>query len=148
MFNFNKEVEIPYTYFSASKLDPELVCELQDHGENIYYEEAKEAARCSARIEYEFGGDSEFGSVEEAIEYVLEELAEEWEDSEPVHQGLYEGVKYRTVWLGGALLVCVIDSPHRGKFAKCSPCLPGALDGDTPGDYEGFDVPEDWKRKD
>lgn len=142
--NWNPYKEMPYTYFSASKLDPELVCELQDRGSDVHYEEAVNEAVAKAERQFETGG---VGDLQEAIDEALAEL-DSWEDVEPVHQGEHEGVTYQTTWLGGALLVCVIDSPHSGKFAKCSPCLPGALDGDTPGDYEGFDVPEDWKFKD
>lgn len=141
--NWNQDKQLPYTYFSASKLDPGLVCDLQDFGTDVHYQEAEDEALARAERQYE---DGEVEDLQEAICDALDDLVC-WEDDEPVHQGVRDGVTYQTAWLGGALLVCVIDSPHRGLFAKCGPCLPNALDGDTLGHLEGFDVPEDWKRK-
>lgn len=141
--NFNWSVGLPCTYFSCNNLDPELVNELQQKGEDLNYSSALQEASFKAETAVENGC---FDSYDEAYEQELAAL-EDWEDFEPVHIGEHEGIFYLTSWLGGALLLCVMDSPLRGKFAQCSPCLPGALDGDTPGDCEGFDIPESWKRK-
>lgn len=141
--NFNENVGLPFTYFSCNNLDPELVNELQQKGEDLSYSSALQEASFKAETAVENGC---FDSYNEAYEQELAAL-EDWEDFEPVHIGEHEGVFYLTSWLGGALLLCVIDSPLRGKFSRYSPCLPGALDGDTPGDCEGFDIPESWKRR-
>ena len=142
--NFNENVGLPFTYFSCNNLDPEVVNELQQRGEDLNYNSALMDASFKAETAVENGS---FDDYDEAYEEELAAL-EDWEDFEPVHMGEQEGVFYVTSWLGGAMLLCVMDSPLRGKFANCSPCLPGALDGDTPGDCEGFDIPESWKRKD
>lgn len=141
--NFNENVGLPFTYFSCNNLDPEVVNELQQKGEDLNYNSALMDASFKAETAVENGC---FDSYDEAYEEELASLAD-WEDCEPVHIGDYEGIFYLTSWLGGALLLCVMDSPLRGSFAPCSPCLPGALDGDTTGDQEGFDIPENWKRK-
>ena len=142
--NFNENVGLAFTYFSCNNLDPEVVNELQQRGEDLNYNSALMDASFKAETAVENGS---FDDYDEAYEEELAAL-EDWEDHEPVHMGEQEGVFYVTSWLGGALHLCVMDSPLRGKFAQCSPCLPGALDGDTPGDCEGFDIPESWKRKD
>lgn len=142
--NFNENAGLPFTYFSCNNLDPDVVNELQQRGEDMNYNSALMEASFKADRLIEQGL---FEDYDDAYEEAMAEL-EDWEDYEPVHYGEQEGVNYRTTWLGGALLLCVMDSPLRGKFAQCSPCLPGALDGDTPGDQEGFDIPESWKRKD
>jgi hypothetical protein len=141
--NFNQNVGIPFTYFSCNKLDPEVVNELQMRGEDPNYNSALQQAWFRAETAVENGV---FDDYDEAYEEELAEL-DDWYDDEPCHEGELEGVFYVTSWLGGTMLLCVMDSPLRGKFAKCSPCVPGALDGDTPGDFEGFDIPEDWKMK-
>ena len=141
--NFNENAGLPFTYFSCSNLDPELINELQMNGFDVHYEEALQEASYKAECDYEKGI---YFSYDEAYEEAVAEL-DDWYDDEPCHEGEHEGVRYLTTWLGGALLLCVMDSPLRGKFSECSPCLPGALDGDTPGDCEGFDIPESWKRK-
>lgn len=145
--NFNANLGIPFTFFSCNKLDPEVVIELQEKGDDINYNSALMDASIKAERLVEQGVFEDF---DDAYEDAMSEL-EDWYDDEPVHYGVSFHEKgdivYRTVWLGGALLLCIEQSPLRGTFAACSPCLPGALDGDTPGDYEGFDIPEDWKRK-
>ena len=141
--NFNEKEGIPFTYFSCSNLDPDLVNELQQEGEDLNYSIALMDASFKAERMVEQGI---FEDYDEAYEEAMSEL-EDWEDPEPVHYGEKDGIIYRTAWLGGALLLCIEQSYLRGKFAPCSPCVPGALDGDTPGDFEGFGIPEDWKMK-
>ena len=142
--NFNANLGVPFTVFSCNNLDPELVNELQQNGEDLNYSSALQEASERAERDFENGF---YDSYDEAYEEAMAEL-DDWEDLEPVHYGVHEGIIYRTTWLGGALLLVVEESPLRGYFAPCSPCMPGALDGDTPGDEEGFDIPESWKRKD
>lgn len=140
--NFNKEAGIPYTYFWCNKLDPEVVDALQQ-GHDLGYEEAEKEAAYKADRYME---DGLYDDYDEAYADAISEL-DDWYEEEPVHYGVYKGVRYQTTWLGGALLLCVFDSPLRGRFAPCSPCIPGGLDGDTQGDFEGFDIPTDWKIK-
>ena len=141
--NLNHNEGTPFTYFSCNKLDPDIVNELQMHGLDIHYEAALQEASFRAETAVENGC---FDSYDESYEEELSNL-DDWYDEEPCHEGELEGVCYLTTWLGGTLHLCVMNSPLRGKFSPCSPCVPGALDGDTPGDQEGFDIPEDWKFK-
>lgn len=62
-------------------------------------------------------------------------------------EGIVDGVSISTSELGGAILVWVIESPHIGRYAPCSPCIPGAgdLDSPDPDGIECYDVPPGWR---
>ena len=79
------------------------------------------------------------------IEYRVEREMEDAQIEEPTIEGEYEGVQYGISFLGGAPMLWVFQSPLIGKFALCSPCCPGATDGNSEGEYEGYDIPADWK---
>ncbi len=66
---------------------------------------------------------------------------------EPTIEGTYEGVQYQIDWLGGAPLLFVFESPFKGRFQICSPCVPNAVSLESPSDVgaEGYDVPPDWR---
>ena len=66
---------------------------------------------------------------------------------EPTIEGTYEGVQYQISWLGGAPLLFVFESPFKGRFQICSPCVPNAVSLESPSDVgaEGYDVPPDWR---
>lgn len=88
--------------------------------------------------------------IEEDEEQFVEDELEEFSDmciiDEPFIEGEYEGVKYQISWLGGAPLLSCLESPHLFRGLLCSPCVPGAVDGDSP-DPEGtlaYGVPPDW----
>lgn len=83
--------------------------------------------------------------------YTFLDNLDEWnEDSEPdecTYIGYYEGVKYSLSTLGGAYNIWVEESPVVGKFEKCSPCCPNAVNLNSPDEdgEEGYDVPADWR---
>ena len=66
---------------------------------------------------------------------------------EPIIEGNYQGVHYQISWLGGAPLLFVFESPFKGRFQLCSPCIPNAVSLESPSDVgtEGYDVPPDWR---
>lgn len=66
---------------------------------------------------------------------------------EPTIEGNYQGVHYQISWLGGAPLLVVFESPFKGRFQLCSPCIPNAVSLESPRDVgaEGYDVPPDWR---
>lgn len=84
---------------------------------------------------------------------------------EPVYEGetqVAEGtIKWRTTWLGGAPHLMVFESPYFGCGLQASPCVPGAICGNTilsiwrdeaaaaanaaDGDY-GYCLPTTWLR--
>lgn len=70
--------------------------------------------------------------------------------SEPIIEGVYDGVTYRISWLGGAPLLLVFDGPHTTRAQPCSPCVPGAgsLDSLDPAGIECYDVPKSWRWRD
>ena len=88
-----------------------------------------------------------YDSKEDYIEYRVEREMENAQIDEPTIEGEYEGVQYGISWLGGAPLLIVVQSPYTMRGNLCSPCLPGAVDGDSPNPqgYEGYGIPDSWK---
>ena len=82
--------------------------------------------------------------VEALAEDVLAYMHERWEVEE-MGPMLYaeDGIIYRQSYLGGAPLVWVIRSRFLAPAAYCSPCVPGAIDLDSPmsWDFEGLSGP-------
>lgn len=81
------------------------------------------------------------------LEEYEEQFAENYQGDEEVFEGELDGVQYRISWLGGAIIVFIAYSPVISKGRPCSPCVPGACDLDSEGDYEGYGVPADWLAK-
>lgn len=82
-------------------------------------------------------------------DYIDTRLELEFQDmqiEEPTISGTLDGVKYEISWLGGAPLLFVLESPVISKAKLCSPCVPGAIDLDSPANtgYEGYGIPENW----
>lgn len=146
--NVNPETGIRYGIIAANSLDPEVIGEIQSSGRDIRYEEAEEELRAQIKaVCKDWMGDSESDDV---ADLATENLANNWQDDEPVHEFEIYGVKGRTTWLGGALLVWVFESKHSGLHRLCSPCVPNCGNLDTPEDSEGYicyDVPPDWRVK-
>jgi hypothetical protein len=140
---------IRYGYISANSLDPDLVCELQNCGLDVHWEGFLTDMRDSLRgvIEDHIRSDRAKELVEAWMDDVAEHAADSWYDDEPIHEGTYEGVKYRTSWLGGALHVWIFKSPHLDYFQECSPCVPRAGNLNCQ-DFNGvlaYDVPKEWR---
>lgn len=147
MVNANPTTGVRYGYISADSLDSEILDELLygSQAVDVRYRDACEDLEASVRNATEdFLSRSQQRAL---IDYALELF--ELECDEPIHEGEYQGVRYRTSWLGGALHVWVFESPVVGNYAECSPCVPGAGNLDCP-DLEGvvcYDVPEDWRMR-
>ena len=143
--NFNMETGTHYGIIHWRSLDAELVDDLlHRYGTNLSYQEAyaEIAAKVWKDVLY---GEIKFDDAEEEIERRTEDLQIE----EPIIEGTYEGVTYRTSWLGGALHFFIFDSPCINRYALCSPCVPNAGDLDSP-DIDGvetYDVHPDWRRE-
>ncbi len=145
MVNANPTTGVRYGYISANSLHSELVDELMygRQAVDVYYKEA-----CAELEDAIYQAVSSFLSSRQTQHLVDEALAMfEHECDEPIHEGEYEGVKYRTSWLGGALNVWIFESPVTGNYQECSPCVPGAGNLDCP-DLDGvvcYDVPKEWR---
>lgn len=143
---------IRYGYISANRLPPEVVDQLQygSQATDVYFEEARNELVAN----YTYGnlddGEDVEDDFDDELDRRIEELAENWCCDEPIHEGIYENVKYRTSWMGGALHVWIFDSPHTGLFQECSPCVPRAGNLDCPDEHgvETYDVPPDWRYSD
>lgn len=87
-----------------------------------------------------------YDSAEDYVEQSVENRAANIQIEEPEIEGEYEGVKYRISWLGGAPIVFLLSSPWVGKFRPTSPCVPGAVDLDSPDMWgiEGYAAPPEW----
>ena len=140
MINRNLTSQIPFGYISASVLDDDIVNELQQRGTDPHYADALK--------EYLHSLEHDEPLTDEDRETHTQEFNDAYQPDEPIHEGEYEGVKYRTSWLGGALNVWVFESPHITQLARqASPCVPGAAILDTlDGNVTGYDVPPSWRR--
>lgn len=137
--NVNELTGIRYGIISANSLDGELVQDLLYYeGEDLSWKEAEEEIKIAMREE---------GVTEEDWDRTLDDRLSDVYIDEPIVEGECEGVKYRTSWLGGALLFWIFESPRIGLYSECSPCCPNAGDLDSPNDdgVECYDVPKEWR---
>ena len=146
--NRNPETGIRYGYISANSLNPDVVTELEMEGRDVRWEDARQELANGIRGLCE-GYMSKY-DTDSIVDAAMSAMSgDNWYDDEPIHEGTtFDGVKYSTSWLGGALNVWVFESPVTGTFQECSPCVPGAGNLDCP-DPDGvltYDVPSDWRR--
>lgn len=137
--NINPETGIAYGYIAANALDQDVVTELM-YGDAAINLTADEAFK-------EWESDFEREHDREPDDGDKMSFWDGYEDYEPIIEGTYEGVKYRSSWLGGALNFFIFESPHiTEKAGRASPCVPnaGILD-DLDGDVQAYDVPPDWR---
>lgn len=151
--NVNPETSISYAYVSANDLDDELVHELL-HGANavdLSYQEVVDD------LFAELCEDQDVSDKEAWLicNFPLE-LEVSCEDiSDPKTEGVYEGVKYCTSWLGGALNFFILESPVGvEEMTPCSPCVPGAHNASPSdktstisGNTTAYAVPTEWWRE-
>ena len=136
MGNINLKTGIRYGYISASELDSDLVDTLiHENGVDVGYESFLKELESTLDL------DTDEGQAE------YDEALEAYEDDEPAIEGIYDGVHYATSWIGGALHFFIFESPVIAKCSLCSPCVPGAGDLGTQGEFECYGVPEDWKNR-
>ena len=153
MTNMNPVTGVRYTTFYLNKeIDPDVGNDLFYEGCNVSYEEAFKELKDEVEgevAEEVAAGTLDAEDAEDEVEYRVEARAEHIQIDEPNIEGEADGVKYAISWLGGAPLLWVFESPYKGAYRLCSPCVPGACDGSAPDPdgYEGYDVPPDWKVK-
>lgn len=149
-FNVNPTTGVPYGYISAAALDPDVVHELLygAGASDLSALDAEEIATEDASIAAsELGLQPGTDDYEDYIERAVSEAMEDFQCEEPLIHGNYDGVEYRTSWLGGALNFFIFFSPvTTDKARAASPCVPGAAILDTlDGSTFGYDVPADWR---
>lgn len=155
--NVDPDTGIRYGVISGNSLDSNLLCELQDSGDNDSYIawRADKANEIKREIENGVYGEIDPDEVESEVDRLLEAASESYESNEDNYSGEKDGVKYQISWLGGAPLVWALGGLIGCANRLCSPCVPGAADLD--GGYEvgeklleggaGFMcyvVPRDW----
>lgn len=136
MMNVNPETGIPYGVIAAASLDADLVQRLTfELGRDVYYEEALAKFNADVDVENPYYED------------LLQDFNDDYYMEEPVFEGEYDGVRYRTFWLGGAELFWIFYSPYTAHARPCSPCVPGAgdLDDLDPEGMQCYTVPDDWR---
>jgi len=146
MTNVNPETGVRYGIISANSLDPEVICDLQAVGRDVHWEAHKREITDQTRRDWE-NGEITGDDFEDELEARLEREGDNFYDDEPVHEFQRDGVRGRTTWLGGALLVFVFHSQWTTNARLCSPCVPGCCDLDSidPNGYEGYDVNPEWR---
>lgn len=158
--NTNPVTGYRYTVYSCSKLDGDVLHDLfHTYGKDLSYaaaeaEEIRRQHRCweeacetASVLAQEDGQPAPtFNDFEPDLEDFDPQI------EEPVIEGEVDGVKYRLDWLGGAQMLWVFESPIIGHFALCSPCVPGACDGNNPTSrvdgYMGYALFPDWLKPD
>lgn len=147
MVNTNPETGIRYGIIAANNLHSDVIYEIQQQ-RDVHWEEAMQDMEQGIRSACEglMNKHDLQAVVDEAIDRAC---GDSWYDDEPVHEFDLDGVKGRTTWLGGALMVWVFESPYLTKTALCSPCVPNCGDLDSPSEdgEECYDVPPDWRIK-
>ncbi len=164
MKNRHAITNIRFTLFSCRDLNPDHLEDLlYSHGDNITYlaalnnESARQKAEWEDECEMAVVHWQEFDSVNPGHtvpfpifkDFVPNLDTFDPDIDEPCFVGQHEGVHYRTLWLGGAHMLLVLESPLIGHYRLCSPCMPGACDGGEPlsvleGGEMGFDLPPHW----
>ena len=150
--NVNPETEVRYGIISAQSLHDDVIQEIQSSGRDIHWEEAIAEIKAEAHTQYADGTleacDDET-NLEDIIEDRIVNMGDKFFDEEPVHEFEIDGVKGRTTWLGGAMLVWVFFSPYTTYRKLCSPCVPNCGDLDSPVDWLAgnlmYDVPPGWR---
>lgn len=149
MVNVNEKTGIRYGIIASRSLEYWVIDEIQMNGTDVHWEEAVEDQRREVKRDVEWGSVSEEDFYKE-LDRRIEALSENFYDDEPVHEFDIKGVKGRTTWLGGALLVWVFESPYKTYAQLCSPCVPNCGDLDSLDDSTGelcYDVPPEWRRE-
>lgn len=144
--NVNTRTGIPFGMILANSLHPDLVDKLL-YGEGAFdmsFHAFLERTEFELREQLigEAWPDDDF---EVELERRMRREIDAYECEEPHVEGEHEGVRYESSWLGGALHFCILESPVITRCAPCSPCVPGAGDLDSVGDYECYGVPDDWR---
>lgn len=143
--NHDPDTGFAYGYIRADSIFPELLDQLcYSHGKDLSYEAALAEHLAQKRWEYEDHVDGGGDALPFDEDFHKDEFAEAYQCDEPIYEGQHEGVHYRTSWLGGAQHLWVFRSPVLTKCRPCSPCVPGAGDLDSVGDYLAYGVPADW----
>jgi hypothetical protein len=148
--NINSTTGIAYGYISARALDSDLVDELMNNGTDTYAEEAFNEWRAT-KADMLLDTDESIESLEDAMmeaDNLSYEFWDKYEAYEPSIEGVHDGVKYCSSWLGGALNFFISESPVTTTKARlASPCVPNAGILDTlDGNVVSYDVPADWRR--
>lgn len=144
--NTNPDTGIRYGIISSYSLHSDIIDEIQSSGTDVHFEEAMKDLRDAVKqacSDYMSSCDAD-----EVAELAVENASQDFYDDEPIHEFELDGVKGRTTWLGGALLVWIFESPFIARAALCSPCVPNCGDLDTLDDLLGFecyDVPLTWR---
>lgn len=152
MVNTNPRTGVAYGLIAANALDGEIVERLMFGGQarDLLFEKFCEELRDEIRIAAAENGFVEGSADSDAWqddEFERRVARERHDPDEPEIEGRYEGVSYRTTWIGGALHFWIFESPHTtDKARRASPCAPGAAILDTlDGSESGYDVPADWR---
>ena len=153
--NIHPTTGIPYGVINAGSLDPEIVDMITTDGENVSERDAEDEFRKQINHEIESGRlrADQFG---EEMERRLRDRSEHASEDDYRYVEYDDGGKLmlevQTTWLGGAMLVYVLQSPYLAAAPTCSPCCPNA--GDLDNRYEDgeggvtcYDVPPDWRRE-
>ena len=151
MSNVNEETGIRFGIISANSLNQDVFMDIVYSGRDVHWDEFVDEVKKETRAKWEAGelaNCEDETDLEDIIEDLITNQADNFYDDEPVIEFTAGGVSGRTTWLGGEQMLWVFESPHTTKRSLCSPCVPGAVDldsGEYEEGYEGYDVPPGWR---
>ena len=151
--NSDAATGIHYGVISQNSIMPEALDDIMTHGEDVAYEEALNEAIKAAKTEWESeGNDPDDFDEDEAAQ----NFADNYQSDGGLNDYVYERDGYK---LTGCLdyYIFVLVSPYYTYAQVCSPCVPGAVNLDSPfesGDYatqaetagfpKGYCLGHDW----
>lgn len=142
--NVNPETGVRYGAVSARLLYDEVIETIQNDGTDLTRAAEAAALRAEIQTKRPYIGETELANE---VYFALEGECYD----QPEHRYTRpDGLDVLTMWLGGAMHVMVLRSPHFTATNLCSPCMPGAGNLDEApvnGGHRCYDVPPDWYRK-
>lgn len=141
--NVNPDTGVRYGIISANSLYSDIIDRIQAEGKDVHFEEAQQDLENGIREACKDYLNRH--AIQYVVDIAIENFGDDWYDDEPVHEFEIDGVKGRTIWIGGALHVWVFESKWMTNTRLCSPCVPNCGDLDAAGDYQCYDVPKNWR---
>lgn len=148
--NIHPQTGIAYGYISANAMNPETVFYLIERGTSLTYQSFLDDLRSeiinelASVLKLDASDIRENEHLMEQVNSTVEYRSDEYQPEEEIHEGVTDGVKWQTSWLGGAMNFWIFESPYLINGSRASPCVPNACIAGHPGPVAGYGVPPDW----
>lgn len=143
MTNIDPDNGVAFGYIHADALRSDLDLLYNPLALDLTFEEFFEHEAAIERRAAEEAGNFNFDT-----HALRDRLWDEWNCEEPVIEGEFDGVTYRSSWLGGALHFFILKSPYITHAARrastCDEPNAGILNT-LDGNVTAYDVPPNWR---